>query len=57
LDEKDENDRGKDGIKRKEGEEEYCYNNWNRGNKWKYREGGVMVRKGERGESECKGSI
>jgi hypothetical protein len=27
-------------------------------NKWKYREGGGrMVRKGDRSESECKGSI
>jgi hypothetical protein len=26
LDEKDKNDRGKDGTKRKEGEEEYYYN-------------------------------
>jgi hypothetical protein len=49
LDGKDENDRGKDGTKRKEGGEELCYNNWNRGNKWKYREmSGRMVRKGDR---------
>jgi hypothetical protein len=49
LDEKDENDRRKDGAKRKEVEEE-C-NNRNRGIKWKYREGsGRMVRKGNRGE-------
>jgi hypothetical protein len=49
LDEKDENDRGKDGIKRKEGEEEYCCNNWNRGNKWKYREGGESWLEREKG--------
>jgi hypothetical protein len=52
LNEKDENDRGKDGTKRKVGEEEYCYNNR------QYREeGGRIVRKGDRGESERKGSI
>jgi hypothetical protein len=50
----DENYGGKDGTKRKEGEE--CYNNRNRGNKRKYREGGGrMVRKGDRGESERRG--
>jgi hypothetical protein len=58
LDEKDENDRGKDGTTRKEGVEGSCYNNRNRGNKRKYREeGGRIVRKGDRGESESKGSI
>jgi hypothetical protein len=53
----DENDRGKDVTKRKAGQE--CYNNnRNRGNKRKYREeGGRMVRKGYKGESERKGSI
>jgi flagellar motility protein MotE (MotC chaperone) len=36
----------------------YNYNNWNRSNKRKCREGGGrMVRKGDRSESECKGSI
>jgi hypothetical protein len=43
-------------MKKKEKKEKK--NNWNRDNKWKYREGrGRMVRKEDRGESECNGSI
>jgi hypothetical protein len=52
LNEKDENDRGKDGTKRKGGEKEYYYNNRNRGirgnierrvEEWLEREIGVKV--------------